>query len=407
VSDGIIIHPTYKNLAQDLDGVRYFIVTGGRGSGKSFAINTLLTGRVLAQDDKVLFTRYTMASAHQSIIPEFIEKIELLGANDYFGITKSEIVSKASGGTVYFSGIKTSSGDQTARLKSLHGFNYWVLDEAEELNDETTFDKIDLSIRVKDKPNNIILILNPTTKEHWIYKRFFEDRGVNEGFNGVKGDTCYIHTTYLDNIKNLSDSYIKQIDRIRETNPNKYKHQILGGWRDKSEGVIFTNWELGDYPKDVQSIYGMDFGFSIDPTTIIATHIDKDKRIIYLKELLYQPELTTSDIARIASKLVSKGLIIADSAEPRLIKELISKGLNIKAAVKGQGSVTGGIALMQDYKLVIDHESKNLVKELNNYCWLEKKSETPIDDYNHLIDAARYSCSFQLMKPNAGKYAIR
>jgi len=348
-----------------------------------------------------------MASAHQSIIPEFIEKIELLGANDYFGITKSEIVSKASGGTVYFSGIKTSSGDQTARLKSLHGFNYWVLDEAEELNDEMTFDKIDLSIRVKGKPNNIILILNPTTKEHWIYKRFFEDRGVNEGFNGVKGDTCYIHTTYLDNIKNLSDSYIKQIDRIRETNPNKYKHQILGGWRDKSEGVIFTNWELGDYPKDVQSIYGMDFGFSIDPTTIIATHIDKDKRIIYLKELLYQPELTTSDIARIASKLVSKGLIIADSAEPRLIRELISKGLNIKAAVKGQGSVTGGIALMQDYKLVIDHESNNLVKELNNYCWLEKKSETPIDDYNHLIDAARYSCSFQLMNPNAGKYAIR
>jgi phage terminase large subunit len=124
------------------------------------------------------------------------------------------------------------------------------------LTDEDTFDKIDLSIRHKSKQNRVILILNPATKEHFIYQRFFESKGVQEGTNVVKGDTTYIHTTYLDNIENLSDSYLSQIEDIKIRRPNKYQHQILGGWLDKAEGVIFNNWSIGDFLTPSTSIYG-------------------------------------------------------------------------------------------------------------------------------------------------------
>ena len=172
---------------------RYFIITGGRGSSKSFGVGTFTNLLSFEQGHKILFTRQTMTSAHLSIIPEFQEKIDLMELNALFEINKSEIKNLQSKSDIIFRGIRTSSGDQTANLKSLQGVTTWILDEAEELTDETTFDKINLSIRQKGKQNRVILILNPATKEHWIYKRFFEDRGVQEGFNGIKDNT----TTYI------------------------------------------------------------------------------------------------------------------------------------------------------------------------------------------------------------------
>ena len=123
----------------------------------------------------ILFSRYTMTSAHISIIPEFVNKLELLGIKDSFEITKDSIICLTTGSKIIFRGIRTSSGDQTANLKSLQGVTTWILDEAEELQDEGIFDKINLSFRQKGIQNRVILILNPTTKEHCIYKRFFQD----------------------------------------------------------------------------------------------------------------------------------------------------------------------------------------------------------------------------------------
>lgn len=389
------------------NSTRYYIVTGGRGSGKSFAVSSLLLALISKeQGHTILFTRYTMTSAHISIIPEFIEKIEILGAFDMFDITKDEIVNKVTGSKILFRGIKTSSGDQTANLKSLQGVTTWVLDEAEELTDEDTFDKIDLSIRHKGLHNRVILILNPTTKEHFIYQRFFEGKGVEAGSNITKDDTTYIHTTYLDNIDNLSDSYLRQIETIKTRRPERYKHQILGGWLDKAEGVIFNNWSIGEFKQVSPSVFGQDFGFSNDPTTLVETSIDKANKIIYVRLHLYKAGLFTSDIFNINKRFAGDNLIVADSAEPRLINELRQKGLNIVEAVKGQGSVTHGISLLQDYDLVIEADSIDLHKELNNYSWLEKKSKTPIDDFNHAIDALRYAVSYQLENPNRGAYAV-
>ena len=347
-----------------------------------------------------------MRSASISIIPEFLEKIELLGWEDKFYITKDEIINKHSGSRILFRGIKTSSGDQTANLKSLQGVTTWILDEAEELIDEETFDKIDLSVRSKGIQNRVIMIMNPSTKEHWIYQRFFEAKGIPEGSNLIKSDTTYIHTTYLDNLDNLSESYINQLENIKLRRPEKYKHQILGGWLDKAEGVVFSNWQIGSFIQVSTSVFGQDFGFSADPTTLVETSIDKTNKRIYLKLHYYKQGLTTSQISELNKRFAKDNLIVADSAEPRLITELKINN-NIVSAIKGQGSVTYGIALLHDFDLIIDPESTELIKELNNYCWLERKSATPIDSHNHAIDAIRYAVSYQLENPSRGQYFIR
>ena len=385
---------------------RYFIISGGRGSGKSFSVNALLVMLTYEQGHTILFTRYTLTSAYISIIPEFIDKLEQFGSIADFHITKDEILNKKTGSKIIFRGIKTSSGDQTANLKSLQGITTWVVDEAEELVDEQKFDTIDLSVRQQGKPNRIILILNPTTKEHFIYRRFFEDRGVQEGSNTTKENTTYIHTTYQDNIDNLSKSYIDQIEQMKIRRPEKYKQQMLGSWLNKAEGVIFNNWSVGEFKHIGTSVWGQDYGFAADPSTLVEVNIDSSNKRIYLKECFYLQRLTTSQIAQLNLKHAREGLIIGDSAEPRLLSEIKAKGCNVRPSIKGQGSITYGISLLQDYDIIVSPDSTNLIKELNNYRWLERKSNTPVDNWNHLIDAVRYAVGFQLQNPNRGKYTV-
>ena len=240
----------------------------------------------------------------------------------------------------------------------MQGISTWCLDEAEELVDENIFDTIDLSIREKDIQNRIILILNPVTKEHWIYKRFFEDKGVEGGFNGVKDNVCYIHSTYLDNKDNLS-----------------------------------------------QVSCGLDFGFSVDPDSLTSVAIDKKHKKIYLKEEVYRNGLKSHELAAIILDKVADTLCIADSSEPRLIADLKHLGVNIKPIKKG--TIESGITRMQDYHLIVTPESTNIAKELNNYIYSDRSSKLYVDSYNHAIDGIRYNVIYHLDNPNAGKYFVQ
>ena len=347
-----------------------------------------------------------MVSAHLSIIPEFLEKISLLGFENIFSVNKAEVVNLKNKSDILFRGIKTSAGNQTASLKSLQGISCWVLDEAEELIDEDIFDTIDLSIREKGVQNRIILILNHVTKEHWIYNRFFQDKGVEAGFNGVKGNICYIHSTYLDNTENLSQSFLERIKTIKHNNFKKYQHKILGGWLDKAEGVVFENWSIGEFnPNGLQTSCGMDFGFSIDPDSLTEVAIDKKHKKMYLKEHIYKNGLKSQELAQLVLEKVGDKLIIADSAEPRLIADLKHLGVNIKPVKKG--TIESGITRMQDYHLVITPESTNIAKELNNYIYSDKSSKLYVDSYNHAIDGIRYNVIYHLDNPNYGKYFVQ
>ena len=385
----------YQTLFNSKD--RYFVITGGRGSGKSFAVNTFLVLLTYESGHRILFTRFTMTSAGMSIIPEFIEKIELMGIGEQFTITKTEIINNLTGSSIYFSGIRTSSGDQTAKLKSIQGVSTFVLDEAEELTDEESFDKIDFSIRAKNVTNRCILILNPTTKENWIYQRFFQNRGIPDGYNGSKNNITYIHTTYLDNLKHLSQSFVKQIEDMKIRRPEKYQHQIMGGWLKRAEGVIFTHWNIGKFNTEIDSIYGLDFGFSVDPSALVEVAIDKVRKIIWLKEHFYKTGLTTSQIYDLSIRYAGKNLIVCDNSEPRLISELKSKGLNVVPTIKRKGSILTGISLMQDHQMIVDSSSINLIREFNNYSW-KLSGSIPHDSHNHLCDSSRYAIQYLLTR---------
>jgi len=399
----ISLNHKYNLLGSDS---RYFVITGGRGSGKSFSLNLFLLMLTYEVGHVILFTRYTLTSAHVSIIPEFLDKIESTKRGSDFHITKDEIVNLKTGSKILFKGIKTSSGTQTASLKSLAGVTTWVLDEAEELTDESIFEKIDFSIRAKGIHNRVILILNPSTKEHFIYSKFFEGKGVDAGSNLVKGDTTYIHTTYKDNIDNLSKSFIAQVEDIKKRRPEKYKHQILGGWLEKAEGVVINNWSFGEFnPDNLQTSCGMDFGFSVDPDTLTEVAIDKAKKKLYVKEHIYQNGIKTHELAPMILSKVANKLIIADSAEPRLIEDLRHLGVNIQAVKKG--TIESGINRMLDFDIIVEPNSRNIAKELNNYAYKDKGSQLYIDDYNHAIDGIRYNVIYHLDNPEKGNYYIR
>ena len=388
----------YSELFTNQDK-RYHVLTGGRGSGKSFGATLFCVLLTEQKGEVILFTRYTLISAHISIIPEFINMIELLGWQDKFHVTKTEVINKGTGSKILFRGIRTSSGTQTANLKSLTGVTCWILDEAEELIDETVFDKIDLSIRSKNAQNRVIMILNPTTAEHFIYSRWFEQ--------GQRDNTLYIHTTYLDNKDNLDDSILKEIEQIKLTNPKKYDHVILGGWLEKAEGVIFENWQKGEFDTSIPVQYGMDFGFSNDPTTLVKVAVNWKHKKMYVQELHYAQDKGTSDVINICRKTPVNSPIIADSAEPRLISDVRRAGVNITSCIKGPDSVRAGIKLMQDFTIFVEPNSHNIVKEFNNYVWSDKKSNTPVDNYNHIIDAIRYVVFYQKHSRKTVKYTRR
>ena len=388
----ITIKEKYKALGSES---RYYIVSGGRGSGKSYSVNLFLLLLTYETGHVILFTRYTLTSAHVSIIPEFIDKIQTSKLEQDFYITKDEIINLRTGSKILFRGIKTSSGTQTANLKSLSGVTTWVLDEAEELVDEEIFDKIDLSIRHQSIQNRVVLILNPATKEHFIYNKFFESKGVAEGSNITSGDTTYIHTTYLDNKENLSQSFIDQIERMKEQNPKKFQHVVLGGWLDKADGVVFTNWRFGEFnPDALQTSFGQDYGYSIDPTTLTEVAIDRKQKKIYVKECFYKTKLITSEIADLNTLYAIKKLIIGDNSEGRLIDELRRLGNNIVRCDKPP--IEFGVSLMQDYEIIVEPNSTNIAKELNNYIYLDKGSKLYLDAYNHAIDGIRYNVVYHL-----------
>jgi len=400
---GLKVNHKYRPLWNN--NYDYAIITGGRGSSKSFSVGLYIETLSFQAGHTILFTRYTLTSAHLSIIPEFQEKIELQNHIQHFDITKTDITNKKSGSNILFRGIKTSAGIQTAALKSIVGLSTWVYEEAEEESSEDNFDKIDESVRQKGVKNRVILILNPASKTHWIYKRFFESAGVNEGWNGVKNGVLYIHTDYRDNIENLSDKFIQKVENLKISNPKKYEHRILGGWVEKPDGVIFDNWETGKFDDSQIYLFGLDFGFSVDPDALVKIAIDKKRKIIYAQELLYVNGLSTGQLTSHLAAHIKRELIVADSAEPRLISEIKSAGFHIVPTKKRAGSIIAGIKIIQDYKIIVDPDSINLSKELNNYAWHDKKAEIPVDDYNHLIDALRYAVMYKLS--SSGKYVIQ
>ena len=266
------------------------------------------------------------------------------------------------------------------------------INEANELYFE---DWQQLILRTTDKA---ILDYNPSDEFHFIYEKI-----------KPRDDAEFFITTYKDN-PFLDIETVNEIERLRFVDDNYWKIYGLGQV-GSSQALIFRINECNSIPPEAKFLsFGMDFGFTNDPTTLIAIYQQGDN--IYLKELLYQTGLTNRDIdEKLRFHSVERKEIFADSAEPKSIEELYRMGWNIKPATKGQGSVNIGIDMMKRYQIYVTKDSVNMIKEFRNYKWQEDKNgnvlNTPVDMFNHTIDAIRYGLYDKLARPNYGKYAVK
>ena len=246
----ITLNPVFKELYTTKK--RYIILTGGRASSKSFNVSAFLCLLSYEAKQRILFTRYTLTSAETSIIPEFRKKIDGLEVPHHFNINNHEITNLQTKSQIIFSGIKASSGIQTAKLKGVDATT-WVNDECEEFTDESLFDDIDLSIRTQDTQNRIILVMNPSNTDHWIYKRWIQHTNTIQYIDGIPveisthPDVLHIHTTYLDNLKYLDKSFLKTVEQTKLNYPKNYGYKIIGQWNGVAEGAIFNRNELKTY----------------------------------------------------------------------------------------------------------------------------------------------------------------
>ena len=237
--------PLFEIIHNKHPEVDTVIMTGGRLSGKSYGCGIAVSEGLIQRDWKVLYTRFTNQSIKDSIYAEFVGQLESTGYDRYCDIKQDRIHSKVGEGEVVFKGIKTGSGNQTANLKSLSGFNCFVVDEAEEIPSKETFKKVFYSIRSSEKRNISILILNPTGKEHWIYKEYYQKKEVPDGFCGIKGNVLYIHTSYLDvNPDFVPDNIRRDYEELKEEAPDEYNSIVLGGWLETSVGKVYSKSEL-------------------------------------------------------------------------------------------------------------------------------------------------------------------
>lgn len=400
----IVPQEIYYPLYEDKE-IFIILITGGRGSGKSFNASTFIERLTFEMTPvekivhQILYTRYTMVSAGMSIIPEMMEKIDLDGTTKYFKTTKTDIVNKMTKSRIMFRGIKTSSGNQTAKLKSIQGITTFVCDEAEEWTNEEEFDKIMLSIRKKGIQNRIIIIMNPCDSNHFIYKKYIKNTHKLVEIDGVQvqisthPNVLHIHTTYLDNLENLSPEFLKEVADMKANNPEKYAHVVIGRWADVAEGAIYKKIGIvKEFPQWAQKVsIGLDFGFTHDETAIVKCGVVGDD--LYIDEICYKTQMLTKDIIQTLRPYGMK--VIADSADPRLIQEIHNGGIRIYPVEKGAGSIVAGIEKAKEFNIFVTERSYNLQNELRNYVWDKDKDgryiNQPADGQaDHLCDAFRY-----------------
>lgn len=243
----LTLHKKYQNLFKDLSTVRYIVISGGRGSGKSFASSLYLANKFVNSKKNCIYLRQYLTNADSSTIPQFLSQTDVLNLRSFFKIKHGEI-ENMNGSKLYFKGFKTASNDSDSQLKSIPNLETVLIEEATEVG-EKDFDKLNLSVRDKDSSPKIILCLNPSHKKHWIYKRFFERKNVPYNFNGIFEDTIYIHTTFLDNIDHIDETFLKEAEETKKYDILKYNNDFLGMWLDNDYNALWSK-ELLEVAKD-------------------------------------------------------------------------------------------------------------------------------------------------------------
>lgn len=406
----------FKLLNNDFNEVDTIIITGGRSSAKSFVVAVWSLIALVKHKYNILYTRFTNISIVDSIKPEVDDKIELLNFQNTVNSTNTHV--EYLGNRIAFKGIKTGSHQQTANLKSLSGFNVFVVDEAEELPDYETYEKVFLSIRSKTKRNLTILILNPSSVHHWIYRKFFNERQIDGGYNGIYKNVMYIHTSYLDVPQEyIADNIKAYYNELKQTNEKKYNQIVLGGWTDAVEHRVFNNWSRISFAEyltiNLKEVYAIDWGKN-HGFGIIKGKMDYYKNNLYVHELNWKSEnlllagLTDIERQRIGESeggiiiymcqklgIPKNAYVVCDSAVPDNILLLRRFGWESAYGIdKPKGSVMAGITLLQNTNVFYTNESRGIDYEYQNYSYFKDRLGVVDDEVikanDDLIDPIRY-----------------
>jgi phage terminase large subunit len=376
---------------RDIDSSKKIcILQGGTRSSKSYSALQWLLVRALSQPNIVVsIVRKSFPSRRVSIMRDWQTILKELSIWDEESWSATEHIYTFDNGSM----VEFMSIDSSEKRKG-SSRDYLFIDECNELSREDYFQ---LFIRTRIKT---IIAYNPSFgTNHYIF---------NEIQTHPESDLFV--STFLDN-PFLEQSIIEEIERLKTINPEYYKIYGLG-LPGNNVGTIFTIGIVDETPEDAEFIaFGMDFGFSIDPSTLVC--ISKRDKDLYIDELLYKKGMVTADIIKHSTDLdIGRNEIWADSAEGRLIEEIYRSGFNIKPVKKGKDSIRMGIDLMQQYRLNVTKRSTNTIQEFSEYVWMVDKNgnfeNVPVDYSNHSIDAIRYVCMERLnaKKINAGKYSI-
>lgn len=374
---------------------RYRVCKGSRASKKSKTTALWFIYNMMKYpESNLLVVRKTYRTLKDSCFTELRWAAKRLEVEHLWRFTTSPLEAEyvPTGQKIYFRGL-----DDPLKITSIAvevGCLCWMwLEEAYEITNESDFDTLDESIRGEVPEGlfkQVTLTFNPWNEKIWIKSRFFDE---------PDDDTLALTTNYKCN-EWLDKSDEKVFERMKKNNPRRYQVAGLGNW-GVVEGLIFENWEekaytLNELSENVQTIAGLDFGYTNDPSALVIGFVDAARKIIYIWDEMYEKRLTNTMIAdKIKDMGYGKEVITADCAEPKSIAELRNEGLRINAARKGRDSINNGIQLIQDYKLIIHPRCVNFITEISCYVWKQDKFgkalNIPIDDFNHLMDALRYA----------------
>jgi len=403
---------------------RYKVCKGSRASKKSKTAALWFISHLIKHPSaNLIVVRKIAATLKNSCFKELRWAINRLGVSQHWKILENplEMTYMPTGQKIYFYGLDDPMKITSITVDVGHLCWGWV-EEAYEISREADFDMLDESLRGM-LPDGLFyqwtITFNPWNQYHWLKKRFFdcnkesgevvlsqwENGAVKEFFDEetyVAIQTLAMTTNYFMN-EFIDKQTLANFNQLKVRNPRRYDVAGRGNW-GIVEGVIFENWREEKFNLDdvkrgqsVQSVFGLDFGYTNDPSALFCGLVDIKKKRLWVFDEMYEYGLSNSKIFdRVNEMGYTKERIIADNAEPKSIDELDNLGMfNIRKARKGKDSVLHGIQYLHDFEIIIHPKCVNFLTEIANYTWDEdkqgKKQNKPIETFNHLMDAMRYA----------------
>lgn len=280
--------------------------------------------------------------------------------------------------------------DTEEKLLSLTNISTIWCEECYEI-ERSKVEQLNLRMRGNAANQQLLLSWNPISRHSWLFDFTVENPPAN---------SVFIHSTYRDN-PFLSKEYVEALDELYIRNPQKARVFCDGEWGIDSDGLVFQNWKVQEFNHaeiEGQLMCGLDFGFVNDKSAFVASLMVEEEKRIYVFKEWGATNKTNADLINIITSLgFNKSVIVADSSEPKSIEEIKRGGIQkIRGCKKGPDSIIHGIQKLQNYEIIIHPSCNGIITEFENYTWQKDKSgdfyiNKPIDDFNHYIDALRYS----------------